>query len=279
MFFYAEPLRTSAKHASIDFYYHIKEMMRMSEALASLKSFAKPYLPKKLLQLWQRRRYEAEQAHYKDKPLNEVFEEIYDQHTWDREGTGRYRSGPGSSANVTQRYEAFVVDYILRHPDIRKLVDIGCGDFQVSGRILAALAAQGRDIDYVGCDIAANVVAYNTSTFGRSGVAFKVLDVTREPPPAGDIVTVREVLQHLSNAHISAALGNLATRFERAIITESLTPDVVVPNVDIASGYRTRDGYQSGVMVDMPPFSRAVIEEHVTTPSPLQRLRTTVIAL
>lgn len=251
----------------------------MTEALASLKSFVRPLVPKRILRYWQRRRYEAEQAHYKDKPLNEVFEEIYEQHTWDRGGSGHYRSGPGSSARVTQRYEAFVADYILRHTQIQTLVDIGCGDFQVSGRILDALAAQGRQIDYVGCDIAANVIAYNTGTFGRPGVLFKLLDVTRELPPAGDIVTVREVFQHLSNAHISSALDNLAKCFKRAIITEALTEDVRTPNVDIISGYRTRDGYYSGVLVDMPPFSRRVVEEHVSTPSPGHRLRTTVVAL
>ncbi len=251
----------------------------MSHALSSLKSIAKPFVPKQLLKIWQRRRYEAEQAHYKDMPLNAVFEEIYEQHTWDRDGTGRYRSGPGSSSDITARYEAFVVDYIMRHPELRTLVDIGCGDFQVSNRILEALAAQARTINYIGCDIAANVVAYNNNEFGRPGVTFQVLDVTREAPPAGDIVTVREVFQHLSNAHISSALDNLAQRLDRAIITEALTGEVRTPNVDIVSGYRTRDGYESGVMVDLPPFSRRVLEEHVTTLSPTQRLRTTVVAL
>lgn len=252
----------------------------MTEAFASLKSLVKPLVPKRVLESWRRRRYEAEQAHYKDRPLNEVFEEIYEQHTWDRTGsTARYRSGPGSDSSVTERYEAFVVDYLLRHPEIGTLVDIGCGDFQVSGRILDALARQGRAIDYVGCDIAANVVAYNSETFARPGVRFQVLDVTREMPPGGDIVTVREVFQHLSNAHIASALANLARCYRHAIITESVLPEVNTYNVDIVSGYRTRDGYGSGVFVDKPPFDLTVVEEHVTAVSAGQNLRTTVVAL
>lgn len=252
----------------------------MAEALVALKSLVKPLVPKRILDQWRRRRYEAEQARYKDRPLNEVFEEIYEQHTWDRQGsTARYRSGPGSDASVTHRYEAFVVDYLMRHPDVQTLVDIGCGDFQVSSRILDALALKGRRVDYVGCDIAANVVAYNTETFGRPGVAFQVLDVTRQVPPVGDLVTVREVFQHLSNAHIAAALANLGRRYRRAIITESVLPRVATPNVDIVSGYRTRDGYGSGVLVDKPPFALDVVEEHVTPVSDTQHLRTTVVAL
>jgi hypothetical protein len=44
-------------------------------------------------------------------------------------------------------------------------------------------------------------------------VRFQVLDVTREVPPEGDIATVREVFQYLSNARISAAFTNLGQRF------------------------------------------------------------------
>lgn len=246
----------------------------------SLKSIIRPLVPEWLAKHWRQRRYEAEQAHYKNRPLNEVFEEIYADHVWDRTGsTAPFRSGPGSRAAVTADYEAFVIDHIMRHPDVKTLVDIGCGDFQVSHRILDSLAAQGRKIDYVGCDIAANVIDYNTRTFAAPGVAFTLFDATSQVPPEGDLVTVREVFQHLSNAHILAAIGNLREKFGHAIITESLTSGARTPNVDIVSGYRTRDGYGSGVFVDEPPFSLAVVDELVSDAGDGHRLRTTLVAL
>lgn len=247
---------------------------------STLKSLIRPLIPAQILERWRRYRYEAEQAHYKDRPLDEVFKEIYDSHAWDRDGsTAPYRSGPGSMPEVTAAYEAFVIDYLMRHPEIETLVDIGCGDFQVSGRILDALSARSRPIRYVGCDIAANVVAYNTATFSRPGVSFQTLDATRELPPPGDLVTVREVFQHLSNAHIAAMLANLAQRYRQAIVTESISPGKGEANVDIVSGYRTRDGYGSGVFVDKPPFNLEILEEHTTLASPSHKLRTTVVSL
>ncbi len=60
------------------------------------------------------------------------------------------------------------------------------------------------------------------------------------------------MFQHLSNAQIQAALANLAKRFERAITTKSVLPEVMPPNVDILSGYRTRDGFGSSVFVYRP---------------------------
>ncbi len=99
----------------------------MIEALTSFKLPVKPFVPKRLLEQWQRHRYKAEQARYKDMPLNEVFAQIYEQHTWHRDGsTARYRSGPGSEALVTRASEAFIVAYIMRHPKVNTLVDIGC---------------------------------------------------------------------------------------------------------------------------------------------------------
>lgn len=252
----------------------------MGDVLSSFKTLVKPLLPEAVVDYWRRRSFEAEQAQFRDMKLNDVFEQIYESNIWQREGsTARYRSGPGSDAAVTARYEAYVVDYLMREPSIERLVDIGCGDFQVSGRILAALEQRQRPISYVGCDIASNVIAYNRKQFAKPGVDFTVLDISRETPPEGDIVTVREVFQHLSNTHILAALDNLRQRFDRAIVTESIQPGTANPNIDIISGYRTRDGYESGVFIDLPPFNRAVIDEHTFDLSPTEQFRTTVVAL
>jgi hypothetical protein len=63
------------------------------------------------------------------------------------------------------------------------------------------------------------------------------------------------------------------------IITESVPPDAAKPNIDIANGYRTRDGHGSGVSVELAPFDLRLVEEHVTIVSATQQLRTTVVAL
>ena len=65
----------------------------------------------------------------------------------------------------------------------------------MASRILGRLT---RPVTYVGCDIASNVVAYNQERHGRDGVRFMRIDVTRDPVPEGELVTVREVFQHLT---------------------------------------------------------------------------------
>lgn len=253
-------------------------LTRSSTGVArDLKAYLKAKLPAAFVDRWQRFRFAREQAHARGRPLGDVFEEIYEKDLWANAADGaRYSSGPGSLPDATRDYEDFVVDYLCRHPDIQRLVDIGCGDFQVASRILEKL---GRPVRYVGCDIAANVVAYNRARHGRDGVEFLNLDVTRDPLPPGDIVMIREVFQHLSNDAITAALANLKRSFAYAIVTEAQPLQPVSPNLDIVSGYRTRDGLNSGVFLELAPFNLTIVDQMSVEASPSEVLRTTLVRL
>lgn len=242
-----------------------------------IKDYFKGILPESALAAWRRVRYSYEQAQARGRPLEQVFGEIYEKNIWATpEGSARYSSGPGSAPGVTLGYENYVIDYLTRHPEIERLVDIGCGDFQVASRILARAP---RPITYVGCDIVGDVVAYNQAHHARPGVSFMQLDVTRDALPPGDLVTVREVFQHLSNSAILAALKNLRGTFQHAIVTESQPVATDRPNLDIVSGYRTRDGLHSGVYLNLPPFGLTILDEFVVTASTNEVLRSMVVIL
>ena len=245
--------------------------------VGSLKALARQVAPERVVAAWQLRAFKAEQARDQGRALQDVFQDIYELKTWAREATDvRYNSGPGSAPQITARYEDYIVGLLERRTDIKTLVDIGCGDFQVAGRILARVQ---RPLTYVGCDIAANVVAYNQARFGRDGVSFRQLDVSRDAPPAGDLVTIREVFQHLSNATILAAIERLRPVFREAVITESLHTPCDKANVDLVSGYRTREALKSGVYVDLAPFNLRVIEEMTTQYSEREAFRTALVGL
>lgn len=242
-----------------------------------VKAYLKSVLPSGAHSAWRRLRYAYEQSQARGRPLEQVFGEIYEKNYWATpEGNARYSSGPGSAPGVTRGYEDFVIDYLTRNPEIQRLVDIGCGDFQVANRILARAP---RPISYVGCDIVGNVVAYNQAQHARPGVTFMQLDVTRDSLPPGDLVTIREVFQHLSNDAILAALANLRGSFRHAIVTESQPVATKRPNLDIVSGYRTRDGLQSGVFLDLPPFGLTILDEYKVAVSDTEVLRSMVVAL
>ncbi len=104
-------------------------------------------------------------------------------------------------------------------------------------------------------------------------------NVAKDPLPEGDIVTIREVFQHLSNDTILAALANLRRNFKFAIVTEAVPVHPAAPNLDIVSGYRTRDGLNSGVFPELPPYNLKIVARYEHSVSPREVLRTLVVEI
>ena len=73
---------------------------------------------------------------------------------------------------------------------------------------------------------------------------------------AADVCTLRQVLQHLSDAEILAVLDN-TSHIPYLVITEHLYvgPDSI-PNKNIRHGAQTRCDQKSGVFLELPPFNR-----------------------
>lgn len=205
----------------------------------------------------------------------ETFEKIYAERVWGAAPDGgKFYSGAGSNPDVTATYETYVVDVLRRYPHVTSLVDIGCGDFQVSDRILKSAP---RPICYTGCDIARTVIAENSATHARPGVDFVVCNAIETDPPAGDIVCVRQVFQHLSNADITRVLQRLKRIYKAAIITEAQPRHLKAPNLEITSGNETRLPLGSGVYIEAPPFNQSVTEQIETVTTKIEVLRTSLI--
>ena len=86
-------------------------------------------------------------------------------------------------------------------------------------------------------------------------VDFRLLDFVTDDLPPGDVVFVRQVLQHLSNDQIARALERIRTSYPKLILTEHLPSDPdFTPNIDIKTGPAIRLAVQSGVDITKPPF-------------------------
>lgn len=146
-------------------------------------------------------------------------------------------------------YVAAISQFAQALPRPVTAVDVGCGDFNV-GRQIAPLFDS-----YIGCDVVSAVVEENRARFGDM---FLHRDATRDVIPSSDVVIIREVLQHLSNADIAAVLANLKanTRFKYLIVTEAVyTGPDFVPIVDIVTGeWAMRVERKSGVDLSAAPF-------------------------
>ncbi len=185
-----------------------------------------------------------------------AFTRIYHQNLWG-EATGpgeRFCSGDGSrDALVVETYVSAVSAYLQSLGAKPNVVDLGCGDFSVGSRIRPYADR------YIACDIVRPLIEFNRSRFETLGVDFRVCNIIEDEIPSGDIVFVRQVLQHLSNEQISTLLPRLTARFPVIVVTEHLPSSAsFVANQDKSAGPDIRltaaDG-PSGVVLTAPPFN------------------------
>jgi hypothetical protein len=92
----------------------------------------------------------------------------------------------------------------------------------------------------------------------NKSIDFRCVDIVKDELPKGEVVIIRQVLQHLSNADIALVLPKLAA-FKYLIITEHIPVGNFVPNLDKPSGLgiRMHNGLKkdSGVVITEPPFN------------------------
>jgi SAM-dependent methyltransferase len=153
--------------------------------------------------------------------------------------------------------------YAAEH-SIRRVVDLGCGDFTVGSRI----AALG--VEYVGVDVVPALIRHHMERYATPKVRFVHLDIVADALPSGDLCLIRQVLQHLSNDQILHILPKLA-QYEHVLITEHYPGHGthVVPNKDKPQGHDTRIEDDSAVYLEHAPFGMrigGVLLEHETTP-------------
>lgn len=186
-----------------------------------------------------------------------IFNDVYSRQLWGQsaETPDHFSSGDGSDLENSEGYIAFV-SWFLEKNDVNTIVDIGCGDFRVSERILLAA---NKKVRYVGIDAASLVIERNLSLHGKPGVEFYHCDATRDPLPSGDLVLLREVLQHLSNADIQTIM-NKTRLYKHNIITNTVALGATLKNIDLPSGSYSRAGMGSGLWLDLPPFNCCVRE-------------------
>ena len=188
------------------------------------------------------------QNEYAELPLGHAFDHIYKSEAWGK-SVDKPNSGTGSSGRFVEDYTELMRQLISRYR-ISSIADLGCGNFTVGKRI-SGLVSQ-----YCGVDVAESVVKFNTASYSGSGIRFMRADLTHDHLPWADAAIVRQVLQHLSNLQIEAALNNILKTYSLVIVTEHVyVGNGARSNLDISHGPGTRVPLRSGVFIDQPPFS------------------------
>ncbi|ARN79205.1 SAM-dependent methyltransferase [Nonlabens spongiae] len=187
-------------------------------------------------------------------PTKAAMDQIYKLGLWGKNGDAFY-SGEGSHDHeIIAPYIQVVKEFLNSFENKLSVCDLGCGDFNVGRHFLDQV------FSYTAVDIVQDLINHNRSNFHHPKLQFKCLDIATVPLPPADCVFLRQVLQHLSNAEISAIVAKLKT-YKYLILTEHLPNGEFVPNLDIISGQGTRLKRNSGVVLTEPPFELDVVEE------------------
>jgi SAM-dependent methyltransferase len=184
------------------------------------------------------------------KSTKEIFSDIYENNRWGGE-PGSYDSGSGSRSDITGPYIS-ALRALIHSEGAKRIVDLGCGDFEVARRILSP------ELSYVGCDIVPGLVARNNARFATEHIEFRNLDVVTDPLPEGDLCIIRQVFQHLSNGDIATVLRK-ARQYPLLVVTdEQVVGDKTDSNIDINPYHGTRRLFGQGLKLEAGPFFERV---------------------
>jgi SAM-dependent methyltransferase len=138
----------------------------------------------------------------------------------DELGTRESVSGVGSTHENTKEIRAGLKTIIERY-GIKSIVDVPCGDWNWMKLV------DLHGIRYTGYDIVPDMVRDNQSKYG---LTFKVLDITTSIPVLADLVICRDLLFHLPEVEVKAALTNIWASGCEYLLTTTF-PDAVNSDV------------------------------------------------
>ncbi len=188
-------------------------------------------------------------AYYKRLSVSEAFSDIYRTRAWGSFEDRPFCSGDGSiREEAVGPYCAMVRDFIAAN-NIRRVVDLGCGDFAVGSRFV------GPAVHYVGIDVVPDLIRYNQEHFGAPGVEFRCINIIDEElPPWRSLFGAAGASAPLEradseNAEVAAPLP-LRHRDGACICGAGLRR-----NRDKPQGPGTRIPRRSGVFLESSPFN------------------------
>lgn len=141
--------------------------------------------------------------------LKDKFSEVYAKNIF---GGLDSRSGAGSDLVQTEiiRRE---IPRVLKQYGIRSMLDAPCGDWFWMREVNLEIR------QYTGVDIVEAAIARNRAEFGREGVDFICLDLSKDALPKVDLIFSRDCLVHLSFADTLRILRNFKASGAEFLLT------------------------------------------------------------
>lgn len=160
--------------------------------------------------------------HLKIPTNQEIFDDIYKYRKW------VFGSGSGSIGVLNKPFLRFINDFLVLHPQVQTILDIGCGDWQIGRHF------ELDDRNYIGCDVSTVVLNKTKAKFSSPHRRFLQLDAVTDALPDADLVIIKDVLHHLSNDDVSKILQKLP-KYRYVIIQNDICKNRSM-NKDIQNG-------------------------------------------
>lgn len=169
--------------------------------------------------------------------LKDKFSEVYAKNIF---GGPDSRSGAGSDLLQTEiiRRE---IPRILRETGVRSMLDAPCGDWFWMREVNLGIER------YIGVDIVDALIASNQAQFGRGGVSFDALDLSKDKLPKVDLIFSRDCLVHLSFDDTLRILRNFKASGAKYLLTTTFT--------DRSSNEDLGDGFWRPLNMQIAPFN------------------------
>jgi hypothetical protein len=137
----------------------------------------------------------------------DIFSTVYENRIWGDNGNDAYKGSSGEGSLMFHNENTWIPFFrnlVTMNSNIRKIVDLGCGDFQCGNAQF-----DGLPVEYVGYDAYDKVVLHNQETF--PGYRFHHLDFfhKREEIESADLCILKDVLIHWNCENIDSFLSYL----------------------------------------------------------------------
>lgn len=161
---------------------------------------------------------------YRNKSVQQVFNEIYQSNSWEGEASV---SGQGSDLQQTQTIRQ-ALPTLFETYNIQSVLDVPCGDYYWMNTVDLSR------VEYTGADIVEELVLKCQQEYGESNKQFVVLDVVNDPVKSFDLVFVRDCFVHLSFENIQKAIENIRKSQSKYLLTTTFPEKS--KNSDITTG-------------------------------------------
>ena len=127
--------------------------------------------------------------------MKSSFTNIYDKNIWG--------GGSGTGSNISRITRKYIEDLqnLIQEYEIKKICDIGCGDWAFSKLI----DFQGSK--YMGLDCVESVISSNIEKYKSEDISFECQEIGEEYIPKGyDLIIIKDVIQHWTDSQIMTYL-------------------------------------------------------------------------